>query len=79
MEHLHYERNYQKAKTAVDAGNIVDGLGECETLLSDPELPRYYRIKTLILLALANKEWRQKEVLKPGNSFVINWFLMIKC
>lgn len=64
MEQLQYEKSYQIAKTAVDAGNIDDGLIACEALLTDPELPRYYRIKTLILLATANKEWRQKEVPK---------------
>ncbi|KAG9846101.1 hypothetical protein KCU98_g6628, partial [Aureobasidium melanogenum] len=64
MAHSQYEKDYQHAKTAIDAGNINDGLAACETLLTDPELPRYYRIKTLILLASANKEWRQKESLR---------------
>ncbi|KAG9601270.1 hypothetical protein KCU77_g4191, partial [Aureobasidium melanogenum] len=64
MVHSQYEKDYQHAKTALDAGNINDGLAACETLLTDPELPRYYHIKTLILLASANKEWRQKESLR---------------
>ncbi|KAG9655048.1 hypothetical protein KCU95_g10553, partial [Aureobasidium melanogenum] len=64
MAHSQYEKDYQHAKTAIDAGNINDGLAACETLLTDPELPRYYRIKTFILLASANKEWRQKESLR---------------
>lgn len=64
MANPQYEKSYQTAKTAVDAGNIDDGLAACEAFLTDPELPRYYRISTLILLASANKEWRHKEVLK---------------
>ena len=64
MAHSQYEKNYENAEIAVDAGNIDAGLAACEALLTDPELPRYYRIKTFILLASANNEWRQKEVLK---------------
>ncbi|KAG9688219.1 hypothetical protein KCU95_g12079, partial [Aureobasidium melanogenum] len=64
MKHSQYETDYQNAKTAIDAGNMTDGLAVCESLLTDPDLPRYYRIKTLILLASATKEWRQKESLR---------------
>ncbi|KAH0335156.1 hypothetical protein KCU81_g9172, partial [Aureobasidium melanogenum] len=64
MKHSQYETDYQNAKTAIDAGNMTDGLAACESLLTDPDLPRYYRIKTLILLASATKEWRQKESLR---------------
>jgi hypothetical protein len=66
MTDLLYKKDYENAKAAIDAGNINDGLATCETLLTDTELPRYYRIKTLILLASANKEWRQKEVRKSN-------------
>jgi hypothetical protein len=62
MTDLQYGEDYETAKAAIDAGNIDVGLATCETLLTDTELPRYYRIKTLTLLASANKEWRQKEV-----------------
>ncbi|CAD0097536.1 unnamed protein product [Aureobasidium mustum] len=62
MAHSQYEKHYRDAKTAIDAGNNDAGLAACEALLADTDLPRYYRIKTLILLASANKEWRQKEV-----------------
>ena len=62
MTDLQYKKDYENAKAAIDAGNINGGLATSETLLTDTELPRYYRIKTLILLASANKEWRQKEV-----------------
>ena len=62
MTDLECRKDYETAKAAIDAGNIDDGLATCETLLTDTELPRYYRIKTLILLASANKDWRQKEV-----------------
>jgi len=64
MTDLQYGKDYDTAKSAIDAGNIDEGLATCETLLTDTELPRYYRIKTLVLLASANKEWRQKEVPK---------------
>ncbi|KAI5209778.1 hypothetical protein AUEXF2481DRAFT_80673 [Aureobasidium subglaciale EXF-2481] len=59
-----YRQNYGKAKAAVDARNIDDAVATCNTLLADTELPRYYRIKTLVLLASANKNWRQKEDLR---------------
>lgn len=62
MAHSQYEKHYQDAQTAIDAENIDAGLAACEALLADTDLPRYYRIKTLVLLASANKEWRQKEV-----------------
>lgn len=61
-DHRNYKKDYEDAKAAIDAGNIDEGLATCEALLTDTELPRYYRIKTLILLASAKKEWRQKEV-----------------
>ncbi|KAI4788017.1 hypothetical protein E4T44_13550, partial [Aureobasidium sp. EXF-8845] len=64
MTDLQYKKDYEDAKAAIDAGSIDEGLATCETLLTDTELPRYYRIKTLILLASANKEWRQKEDLR---------------
>ncbi|KAI4719890.1 hypothetical protein E4T48_03880 [Aureobasidium sp. EXF-10727] len=64
MADSNYEKDYKNASTAINAGNIDDGLATCESLLTDPELPRYYRIKTLILLASANKAWRQKEDLR---------------
>ncbi|KAI5207350.1 hypothetical protein E4T39_01891 [Aureobasidium subglaciale] len=59
-----YKQNYEKAKAAVDARNIDDGVATCNTLLTDTELPRYYRIKTLVLLASANENWRRKEDLR---------------
>jgi hypothetical protein len=62
MTDLQYKKDYEDTKAAIDAGNLDEGLATCETLLTDTELPRYYRIKTLILLASANKEWHQKEV-----------------
>lgn len=62
MADLEYGKDYENAKAAIDAGNNDDGLATCETLLTDTELPRYYRIKTLVLLASANEDWRQKEV-----------------
>jgi hypothetical protein len=65
MTELQHGKDYETAKTAIDAGNIDVGLATCETLLTDTELPRYYRIKTILLLASANKEWRQKEVRTP--------------
>ncbi|KAH0293073.1 hypothetical protein M436DRAFT_45141 [Aureobasidium namibiae CBS 147.97] len=64
MTDLQYDKDYNTARSAIDAGNIDEGLATCETLLTDTELPRYYRIKTLVLLASANKEWRQKEDLR---------------
>jgi hypothetical protein len=79
MAHSQYEKDYQHAKTAIDSGNNNDGLAACETLLTDPELPRYYRIKTLILLASANKEWRQKEVLTLTIFLQNDTLLMSKC
>ncbi|THY53494.1 hypothetical protein D6C97_06058 [Aureobasidium pullulans] len=53
-----YKQDYEDAKAAIDA----DDATACDKLLTDTELPRYYRIKTLVLLASASKQWRQKEV-----------------
>ncbi|THX40587.1 hypothetical protein D6D10_03364 [Aureobasidium pullulans] len=55
-----YKQDYEDAKAAIDAGDPT----VCDKLLTDTELPRYYRIKTLVLLASASKEWRQKEDLR---------------
>lgn len=58
MMESQYKQDYEDAKAAIDAGDAT----ACDKLLTDTELPRYYRIKTLVLLASASKEWRQKEV-----------------
>ncbi|THX70154.1 hypothetical protein D6D05_08738 [Aureobasidium pullulans] len=55
-----YKQDYEDAKAAIDAGDAT----ACDKLLTDTELPRYYRIKTLVLLASASKQWRQKEDLR---------------
>ncbi|THV81609.1 hypothetical protein D6D29_05248 [Aureobasidium pullulans] len=60
MMESQYKQDYEDAKAAIDAGDAT----ACDKLLTDTELPRYYRIKTLVLLASASKEWRQKEDLR---------------
>ncbi|THX47425.1 hypothetical protein D6D06_09625 [Aureobasidium pullulans] len=55
-----YKQDYEDAKAAIDAGDAT----ACDKLLTDTELPRYYRIKILVLLASASKQWRQKEDLR---------------
>ncbi|KAK6006528.1 hypothetical protein QM012_006938 [Aureobasidium pullulans] len=64
MEHSQCEKDYQNARSAIDFGKIGNRVAACEALLTDPDLPRYYRIKTLILLASAHKDWRKKESLR---------------
>lgn len=78
MTDSQYGKDYENAKAAIDAGIIDDGLAACETLLADSELPRYYRIKTLVLLASANKEWRQKEVSTKSPQRKSEHFLMVR-
>jgi len=58
MTESQYKQDYEDAKAAIDAGDPT----ACDKLLTDTELPRYYRIKILVLLASASKVWRQKEV-----------------
>ncbi|TIA50037.1 hypothetical protein D6C79_03270 [Aureobasidium pullulans] len=60
MTESQYKQDYEDAKAAIDAGDAT----ACDKLLTDTELPRYYRIKTLVLLASASKQWRQKEDLR---------------
>ncbi|TIA45366.1 hypothetical protein D6C83_05737, partial [Aureobasidium pullulans] len=60
MTESQYKQDYEDAKAAIDAGDAT----ACDKLLTETELPRYYRIKTLVLLASASKEWRQKEDLR---------------
>ncbi|KEQ78507.1 hypothetical protein M438DRAFT_329755 [Aureobasidium pullulans EXF-150] len=60
MTESQYKQDYEDAKAAIDAGDPT----ACDKLLTDTELPRYYRIKTLVLLASASKQWRQKEDLR---------------
>lgn len=62
-----YEQDFGNAKIAISSGtgNTKDGIALCDELLMDIELPRYYRIKTLVLLASVSEEWRQREVGSP--------------
>ncbi|THY58049.1 hypothetical protein D6C99_02357 [Aureobasidium pullulans] len=60
MTESQYKQDYEDAKAAIDAGDAT----ACDKLLTDTELPRYYRIKNLVLLASASKQWRQKEDLR---------------
>ena len=55
-------QEYEEAKEAIDKKQTHNGTVLCHTLLADDDLPRYHRIKTLVLLATATKSWREKEV-----------------
>jgi hypothetical protein len=59
----HYEQEYNTANAAITSANTQHGLTICDSLLANPELPRYYRIKILVLMASAtSNNWRQKEL-----------------
>lgn len=56
-----FGRKYDHVRGLFDDNKLDDGINEAQDLLDDGDLPRYLRIKTLIVLAAAASNWHDTE------------------